>query len=353
MSDGPRDWRQGPPFSHPVPPVIELVPAPGDVYTPAAQTLRPARPRYGLALLLFVLTFGTTTLLSPVMFILGRTDISTDLFTPVGAVLTPRVVQEVWNNPGWLKIGLSFSLTALTILFAHEMGHYVACRRYRLPCTPPFFLPVPIGFGTFGAFIRIKAPIPSKRQLFDVGIAGPIAGFVTLIPFLFYGIAHSLPAHLHEVTGPVTGAESVGLILLPGHNLAIELVAWLFHGRLAPGMVLNLHPVAYGAWLGLFATALNLLPLGQLDGGHILYAATGPLQRRLALPLWIALGLMGYYWPGWLFWCLIILLIGLRHPPVYDEREPLDAKRRVLAWLALVMFVLSFMPVPIRDVFVR
>ena len=118
-------------------------------------------------------------------------------------------------------------------------------------------------------------------------------------------------------------------------------------------MVLNLHPAAYGAWLGLLATAINLLPLGQLDGGHILYATTGRLQRRLALPLWILLGFMGYYWPGWLLWCLIILLIGLYHPPVYDESEPLDTKRRVLAWFALAMFVLSFMPVPIRDVFVR
>jgi len=229
------------------------------------------------------------------------------------------------------------------------MGHYVACRRYGIPCTPPFFLPVPLNFGTFGAFIRLKAPFSNKRQLFDVGIAGPIAGFVTLIPFLLWGIAHSHAAPMHEV--PLE--QSTGLVLLPGRCLAIELATWLFHGRLAPGMVLNLHPVAYGAWLGLLATAINLLPLGQLDGGHILYAATGRLQRRLALPLWIALGLMGYFWPGWLLWSLIVALIGLPHPPVYDESEPLDPKRRLLAWFALVMFVLCFMPVPIRDVMVR
>jgi len=344
MSDGPPDWRQGPPFKHPV---IELVPAPGDVYEAAAQ--RAERPRYGLALLLFALTFATTTLLSPVMYLMGRTDVMTDLATAFGAVLTPRVVRAVLGNPELLKIGLSFSLTALTILFAHEMGHYVACRRYGIPCTPPFFLPVPLNFGTFGAFIRLKAPFSNKRQLFDVGIAGPIAGFVTLIPFLLWGIAHSHAAPMHEV--PLE--QSTGLVLLPGRCLAIELATWLFHGRLAPGMVLNLHPVAYGAWLGLLATAINLLPLGQLDGGHILYAATGRLQRRLALPLWIALGLMGYFWPGWLLWSLIVALIGLPHPPVYDESEPLDPKRRLLAWFALVMFVLCFMPVPIRDVMVR
>ncbi len=345
MSEGPRNWRQGPPFSHPP---IELVPAPEDgVYAPVAQVYRPARQRYGLALLLFALTFFTTTTLGPVMIVFGRTDMTTLL----GPLLSPQVINEVWRNPALLRMGLAFSLTALTILFAHEMGHYIACRRYGILSTLPYFLPVPFNFGTFGAFIKIKSPIQSKRQLFDVGIAGPIAGFVTLIPFLFYGIAHSLPAPLHEISEPVEG--TVALVLLPGHSLAIELVTWLFHGKLEPGMVLNLHPVAYGAWLGLLATAINLLPLGQLDGGHILYAATGRLQRRLALPLWILLGLMGYYWRGWLLWCFVILLIGLYHPPVYDESEPLDAKRRLLAWLALVMFVLSFMPVPIRDVFVR
>lgn len=344
MSEGPRDWRQGPPFSSPV---IELVPAPdGGAYTPVASVHRPARPRYGLALLLFALTFFTTTTLGPVMIVFGRTDMTTLL----GPLLTPDVIAEVWRTPALLRMGLAFSLTALTILFAHEMGHYIACRRYGILSTLPYFLPVPVNFGTLGAFIKIKSPIQSKRQLFDVGIAGPIAGFVTLIPFLFYGIAHSRPGPLLEA-GPADAGSA--LVLLPGHNLAMELVTRLFHGRLEPGMVLNLHPVAYGAWLGLLATALNLLPLGQLDGGHILYATTGRLQRRLAIPLWLLLASLGFLWPGWWFWCVLVLLIGLYHPPVYDESEPLDAKRRLLVWFALVMFALSFMPVPIREVVVR
>jgi len=274
---------------------------------------------------------------------LARTDLTAS-FPPF---LLPGVVLQVWRNPDLLRMGLAFSITAMTILFAHEMGHYVACRLYRLPCTLPYFLPVPINFGTFGAFIKIKAPISSKRQLFDVGIAGPIAGFVTLIPFLLYGIAHSHPAALRAAPSLTAAA---GEILLPGRCLAIELATWLFHGRLAEGMVLNLHPVAYGAWLGLLATAINLLPLGQLDGGHILYAVTGRLQRRLAFPLWLVLGVMGLYWRGWLLWCVIVLLIGLYHPPVYDESTPLDPKRRALAWLAFLMFVLSFMPVPIAAI---
>jgi membrane-associated protease RseP (regulator of RpoE activity) len=341
MSDGTRDWRQ-PPFT---PPLIELLPAPGDAF--AAAPPRPERPRYGLALLLFGLTFFCTTTLGPVMVQLSRTD----MLALFGPFLTPGVVAQVWGNPALLRLGLTFSIPALFILLAHELGHYIACRRYGLPCTLPYFLPVPFNFGTFGAFIKIKAPIRSKRQLFDVGIAGPIAGFVALLPFLLYGIAASHPAALAAAPRPEDASGFI--ILLPGRCLAIHLVTWLVHGRLAPGMVLDLHPAALAAWLGLLATSINLLPLGQLDGGHILYAATGRLQRRVALPLWGVLGLMGLYWTGWLLWCVIVLLIGLYHPPVYDESEPLDRRRRLLAWLALAMLILCFMPVPIQEIAVR
>lgn len=321
---------------------------PGDLYAPASALTRPARPRYGLALLLFLLTFACTTTLAPIMLIFSRTDVTTGL----GPWLTPRTVAGVWQTPELLRMGLLFSLTALTILLAHEMGHYVACRRYGLPSTLPYFLPVPLNFGTFGAFIKIKAPISNKRQLFDVGIAGPIAGFLVLIPFLLWGIAHSYPAPLDVV--PDGGDGNSPRVYLMGSSLAIHLATWLFHGRLPPGTVLNFHPVALGAWLGLLATAINLLPMGQLDGGHILYAATGRLQRRLALPLWLLLGVMGVvFWYGWLLWCFIVLLIGLRHPPVYDESEPLDLKRRILAWFAFVMFVLSFTPNPLSIVYVQ
>jgi membrane-associated protease RseP (regulator of RpoE activity) len=334
MSDGTRDGQPGAPFPSPL---IELLPAPGNVYAPAPR--RVDRPLYGRALLLFALTFLTTTTLSPVMVLASWVN----AVTPLDPFLTPGVVAAVWRNPQLLKIGLAFSIPALIILLCHEMGHYIACRIYGIPCTPPFFLPVPVNFGTFGAFIRIKAPIHGKRQLFDVGVAGPIAGFVALIPFLLYGMAHSHPL-------PVSAGGRGMSLLMPGRCLAMELAMRLFHGPLAAGEVLNLHPTALAAWLGLFATSLNLLPLGQLDGGHILYAATGRLQRRLALPLWIVLGLLGYFWPGWLLWCVIVLVIGLYHPPVYDESLPLDPKRRALAWVALLLFALSFMPVPIQYV---
>ncbi|HSK76543.1 MAG TPA: site-2 protease family protein [Thermoanaerobaculia bacterium] len=277
-------------------------------------------------------------------YLLARTDVETDLLP----FLLPSVVQRVWSDPALLRIGLSFSIPALLILLAHELGHYIACRRYRLAATLPYFLPVPFNFGTFGAFIKIKAPIRSKKELFDVGIAGPIAGFVALLPFLFYGIAHSVPAPLRlvpEETGP-------GLWNL-GRCLAIQLAAWPFHGWLGSDVVLNLHPFALAAWLGLLATSINLLPLGQLDGGHILYAATGRLQRRLALPIWLLLGLAGFLWQGWFLWCLIVLVFGLFHPPVADESAPLGPWRRGLAWIALAMLVLSFIPLPLELVFIR
>jgi membrane-associated protease RseP (regulator of RpoE activity) len=243
-----------------------------------------------------------------------------------------------------LVTGLAFSLPVVFILLCHELGHYLTCRRYRLPATLPYFLPAPIALGTLGAFIRIRAPIRSKRELFDVGVAGPIAGFVALLPFLVYGVARSRPAPLVPALG-----EPSGLVLLhPGNCLALELVTRVFHGRLPEGVVLDLHPFALAAWVGLLATALNLLPLGQLDGGHILYAVTGRLQRRLALPLWLGLAAAGLYWKGWLFWCLLVLILGLRHPPVRDEAAPLDRGRRLVAFLALVLFVLSFMPVAVE-----
>jgi membrane-associated protease RseP (regulator of RpoE activity) len=322
------------------------VPAAGNVYTAAAP--RPVRPRYARAFVLFVLTFLTTTTLGPIMVQLCRTDMT----ALSGPWLSPALVRQVWSDPALLRLGLAFSVPALLILFAHEMGHYVACQLYGLPCTLPYFLPVPINFGTFGAFIRIKSPIRSKQELFDVGIAGPIAGFLALIPFLLWGIAHSAPARL-VLASPGADELLTPSLYLPGRCLAILLATWLFHGRLEPGMILNLHPVALAAWLGLLATSINLLPLGQLDGGHVLYAATGRLQRRLALPFWIVLGLMGFLWLGWLVWCVIILMIGLYHPPVGDEGTPLDPFRRKLAWIGLILLILSFMPAPLNSVLVR
>lgn len=292
----------------------------------------PYRPRYGLALLLFALTFFCTTTLGPTVFAWSRGGLPVDLLP----FITPRLVARVWGDPALLRLGLSFSLPVLFILLTHEMGHFLACRHYRLPATPPYFLPLPAVLGTLGAFIRIRAPLRSRRELFDVGAAGPIAGFVALLPFLLYGIAQSHPVPLQLAAG--------ASMLVPGQCLAMELATRLFHGRLAPGTTLELHPFALAAWFGLLATAINLLPLGQLDGGHILYAAAGRWQRRLALPLWVALALAGIFWGGWILWCMIVFFMGLYHPPVADERTPLGARRQGLAVVALLILALSFVP---------
>lgn len=310
------------------------------------QPVAAHRPRWLLAGVLLAVTFFTTTTLGAAWYLWSRVDV-VSLIDPL---LLPHTVLRVWSTPQLLRLGLSFSVPALFILFCHEMGHYLACRRYGLPATLPYFLPAPLAIGTFGAFIRIRAPIRTKRQLFDIGVAGPLAGFVALLPFLILGVARSRVIPIETV--PLE-QNPPGLLLLPGKSLLLELGSRFFHGPLPEGTVLELHPFALAAWFGLFATALNLIPLGQLDGGHILYAATGRLQRRLALPLWLGLGLMALLWPGWLLWCAIVLFMGLPHPPVRDEEIPLDRRRRVLAWIALGVFLLSFMPVPLSQLGVR
>lgn len=305
------------------------------------------RPRWGLALLLFVLTGLTTTTMGAVWVLYTSTRRMTDL-TPL---LSPRTVTEIWSDPELLGLGLSFSLPALFILLCHELGHYLACRIYRLPSTLPYFLPLPLALGTLGAFIRIRAVIRTKRELFDVGVAGPLAGFVALLPFLVLGILWSEPVGASEI---MTGGYEQVRLLVPGDSLALAGLARLFHGPLGDDQVLQLHPFALAAWFGLLATSLNLIPLGQLDGGHILYAALGRLQRRLALPLWLGLLAVALLvWPGWALWCIVTVVMGLHHPPVYDEQARLDPVRRLLAWVALGVFLLSFMPVPLAEVVVQ
>jgi membrane-associated protease RseP (regulator of RpoE activity) len=237
----------------------------------------------------------------------------------------------------------------LVILGCHELGHFLACRRYGVPSTAPYFLPAPVGIGTFGAFIRIRARIDSKRQLFDIGIAGPLAGVVALIPFLVLGVAWSRPAIVVEATGP-----PLSQLYRPGTNLALHLLTLAFHGQLPPSAVLDFHPFALAAWVGMLATALNLLPMGQLDGGHILYAVAGHLHRRIAWLTFLVACALAYWWLGWLLICLMVLAVmGLRHPPVADAAQPLDRRRLRLAAVALGIFVLCFTPVPMDFMLVQ
>ena len=246
---------------------------------------------------------------------------------------------KFWDRPVGLLNGLPYSLCLLAILMAHEMGHYLTCRYYRIDATLPYFIPGPPIFGTFGAFIGIRSPIYCKRNLFDVGFAGPLAAFVVLVPALVAGVALS-KAH--------PGIAIQGDFVF-GTPLALRFFEWVrFPG--VPVSDIHLHPVALAAWVGLLATALNLLPIGQLDGGHILYAFFPGQHRWLSRLFIFALVPLGVWarWPGWWFWAAILsfLFFFHRHPTIVDD-ETLGPGRTALGIAAFAIFVLSFTAAPI------
>jgi membrane-associated protease RseP (regulator of RpoE activity) len=242
--------------------------------------------------------------------------------------------------------GLWYSGTILSILGCHELGHYFACRYYDVDASLPFFIPVPPPFltGTMGAFIRIREQIPSKKMLFDIGIAGPIAGFVIAVPALFVGLAMS-----HVVKLPAVSGDMLEL----GEPLLFRGASWLLWGAQPDGYSLNMHPMAFAAWFGLLATALNLFPVGQLDGGHISYSVLGPRWSTYVTYGMLAVAVcLAFFASSWIVWTgmmvLMLFVFGPRHPRVFDEEVPLDRGRLLLAAFAVVMFVLCFTPAPIR-----
>jgi len=236
-----------------------------------------------------------------------------------------------------LLMGLPFSFTLMTILLAHELGHFFACRYYGISASYPYFLPFPTIFGTMGAFIRIRSPIVNRKALFDVGIAGPVVGFLFAVPALILAIAYS-----KIVPGANANADAAF-----GVPLLMNGLTRLLHPGISPDSLL-LNPVGRAAWVGLFVTGLNLIPIGQLDGGHILFSLTSENHRRLSFLAVLVLLPLGYFfWNGWYVWAALSLLIGFRHPVLLDRWEPIDAKRRIWAAVALVIFILCFMPAPI------
>jgi membrane-associated protease RseP (regulator of RpoE activity) len=244
--------------------------------------------------------------------------------------------QELWHNPGLLILGVPFSFTLLSILLAHELGHYLTCRHYGIHATYPYFIPAPTLIGTLGAFIRIKSPIVTRRELFDVGISGPLAGFVIAIPALTLAIL------LSKAASPASVPESISL----GNPLALILLTKLLRPGINPAQI-ALHPVGCAAWVGLFATALNLLPVGQLDGGHILYAVIGDKHRNISRGFLLVLLPLGIFcWIGWMVWGAILFFLGLRHPMVIEPAETLGRGRKILALVAALMFALTFVPTP-------
>ena len=307
---------------------------------PLTPSLDEPAPRVGsrpwVHLLLLVLTF------------LAMTRAGADFFLNYVSAVGLRPVRV--SAATALLGGLWFSIPALLILGTHELGHYVACRYYRIPASLPYFVPgwIPLLghtlIGTFGAVIRMAVP-RTKRALFDVGIAGPIAGFLVLIPFAVYGVSHSYVVHLPRVVA------SQGAVNL-GDPLLLTWLQSLIFGALPPRSVFVMHPMGFAAWFGLIATSLNLFPAGQLDGGHIVHAVFGKASRLVTVATVVTLLVLGATVSGtWLFWggllTAMVFLVGLDHPPVIDEHLPIGGARIALAIFAVAMFVLSFTPVPL------
>ena len=247
-----------------------------------------------------------------------------------------------WRGLATLRLllkGLPFSFTLMTILLAHELGHFFACRYYGITASYPYFIPFPTIFGTMGAFIRIRSPIVNRKALFDVGISGPVVGFIFAVPALVLAIAYS-----KVVPGAAANAQFVF-----GVPLLMKILTRLLHPGVNPATLL-LNPIGSAAWVGLFVTGLNLMPIGQLDGGHILFSLSSENHRRISLLAVLVLLPLGYYfWPGWFMWAALSLLFGFRHPVLLDRWEPIDAKRRVWALVALAIFILCFMPAPLVE----
>lgn len=317
-----------------------LAGAPEDVawvsYLPPRR--RKFQHNYARHLLFFALTFFTTTYRESFGYILMAADLwwhTGHLINPLPAFGWPVFVNGLW-----------YSIPVLIILGAHEFGHYFACRYHDVDATLPYFIPAPLPLtGTFGAVIRIREPFPSKKALFDIGVAGPIAGFIALLPFLVVGIKLS----------SVAPAESGSIYF--GEPLLWKLAEWLGFGIVHVGMVppggmdVAVHPMGLAAWWGMLATALNLLPFGQLDGGHVMYAALGRRAHWFSAATLAGVVLLTMQSASWFMTGAIMVVMafmfGFRHPRVIDEDAPLDGTRRLVAICALLIFVLCFTPVPI------
>ncbi|MGD8718845.1 MAG: site-2 protease family protein [Candidatus Zixiibacteriota bacterium] len=239
----------------------------------------------------------------------------------------------------WL-LGVPFSASIIGILLCHEMAHFFASMRHRVRATLPYFLPVPHPLlGTFGAVIKMESPIPNRRALLDIGAAGPIAGFLVALPLTIIGLYLSTPVD--------PGAAAAGTLIL-GDSLIFKLLTYAVKGPMG-GLDVTLHPLALAGWIGLWVTSVNMLPIGQLDGGHISYAMFGKHSIWVARGAFALLIPLGFLWTGWFFWAfLIILFVRLKHPPPIDDAAPLTPWRRVVGWAAFAIAILTFIPAPIN-----
>ncbi len=273
------------------------------------------KPSYRIHIILFVATVFTTLL--------------------AGAIMEGA---NPLRNPSSLAKGIPFSFTLMAILLTHEMGHYLTARYYGVPATLPSFIPappIPFLIGTFGAFIRMKSPILRKKAILEIGASGPIAGFVVAIVAVIIGLTFS----------KVVSETSLATIKL-GAPLIFDFLNRLLLD-VPEGSDVLLHPVAFAGWIGLFVTALNLLPIGQLDGGHVVYALLGKKHKIVSIGMIGVLLVMGFIgWPGWYVWAFLTAILGVKHPPMVDPEAALSPRQKLIGWLSLAIFVLCFTPNP-------
>ena len=295
--------------------------------TTSVELVQERRPRRYLHLFLFLSTFVTTTLVGGGHYLAFISDFGTRELD-AGSLLIPQ--------------GLWYSMTILSILGAHEFGHYLTCRYYGVSASLPYFIPAPFITGTLGAFIRIRGPIQTKPTLFDIGVAGPLAGFVVAVPALVVGLSLSRLTPLPP--------DFSGLSL--GEPLLFQFTSWLIFGSVPEGFSVNLHPMGFAAWFGLLATALNLFPIGQLDGGHLTYAVFGKRSTFITFCMMCITALLTFLSRSWVVWTILLavmlVVFGPRHPATLDEDLPLDRCRQIVGLMALVILVLCFTPIPIE-----
>ncbi len=340
-------WVFGSVTDRPDPEVTRIGTPDGDYFERRIDPLPRVAPS-GLQIALFLLTVLTTTM--------AGAQVSPEF----QSIPSEELSWETLFRPDVLVHGLPFSFSLIAILGIHEMGHFVASRAWRVRATLPYFIPFPMSIiGTLGAVMRIRSRIPNRRALIDIGAAGPVAGFVVAVGALVYGLAHAQVVSVADFAGQ-------GAMVFGDSLLTAWLQSWIV-GPLPPGHDVMLHPVGFAGWLGLFVTVLNLLPVGQFDGGHIVYAVLG--RHHYVVSRATVIGLIVFWaagpgyawtgsdvpwsdwitsrWPGWLVWAALALFLGSRHPPPVDPHTTLDASRKLLGVVSLIIFILCFIPRPI------
>jgi membrane-associated protease RseP (regulator of RpoE activity) len=268
--------------------------------------------------------------------------VATFITTLVAGALQRGV--DIIKEPGRVTEGFPFAGTLMTILLVHELSHYLASRKHHTQATLPYFIPAPSIIGTFGAFIKMKSPIVTREALIDIGASGPIAGFVISVVACIVGLDLSQVVRIDHIE---EGALSLG------DSILFSFLTNLVLGVTPAQHDILLHPIAFAGWIGLFVTSLNLIPIGQLDGGHIAFAILGSRHRYLSIILVAVLALLGLGalagsagWEGWLIWAVLMVILGIKHPPVMYWEARLDPKRRVIGLLTFVIFIITFIPSP-------